>query len=60
MLAGIQHQQQAPIGERLRHALRRNFAAAELQPDSGSHRGGDQPGIGEGRERRRLRLENRG
>jgi hypothetical protein len=50
MLAGIEHQQQAPVGERLRHTLRRSFAATELQPDSGSHRGRDQPGIGEGRE----------
>jgi hypothetical protein len=30
MLAGIQHQQQAPVGEHLRHALCRSFAAAEL------------------------------
>jgi hypothetical protein len=50
MLAGIEHQQQAPAGERLRHAVCRSFAAAELQADSGSHRGRDQPGIGEGRE----------
>jgi hypothetical protein len=50
MLAGIQDKQQAPVGERLRHALRRSFGAAKLQPDSGSYRGRDQPGIGEGRE----------
>ena len=50
MLADIQHQQQAPIGERLRHTPRRNFTTAKLQPDSGSHRCRDQPGIGEGRE----------
>jgi len=50
MLAGVQHQQEALAGERLRHTLRRNFTTAKLQPDSGSHRGGDQPGIGEGRE----------
>jgi hypothetical protein len=50
MLASIEHQQQAPVGERLRHTLRRSFAAAKLQPDSGGHRGGDQAGIGKGRE----------
>jgi hypothetical protein len=41
MLAGIQHHQQAPVGKRLRHTLRRSFAASELEPDSGSHSGGD-------------------
>ena len=40
----------APLGERLRHTLRRNLAAAKLEPDSGGNRGGNQPGIGERRE----------
>jgi hypothetical protein len=30
MLAGVHDKQQAPIGERLRDALRRSFAATEL------------------------------
>ncbi len=50
MLAGVQDKQQVPVGERPRHTLRRSFAATKFQPDSGSHRGRDQPGIGEGRE----------
>ena len=50
MLAGIQHQQQAPVCQRLRHTLRRNFTTAKFQPDSGRQRCRDQLGIGEGRE----------
>jgi hypothetical protein len=50
VLAGVQHQQQWPVGERLRHALCRSLAATKLEPDSGGNRGGNQAGIGERRE----------
>jgi hypothetical protein len=33
MLAGVEHQQQPSAGERLRDALRREFAAAKIEPD---------------------------
>jgi hypothetical protein len=46
MLAGIHHQQQAPVGEYLRHALGRSLAAAKLQPHRRRHRGRHQPGVG--------------
>jgi hypothetical protein len=50
MLAGVQHQQQLPIGERLRYALRRNLTRAKLEPDRSGNRGGNERGIGERRE----------
>jgi hypothetical protein len=49
VLAGVQHQQQRPVGERLRHALCRNLAATKLKPHRCGNRGGNQAGIGERR-----------
>jgi hypothetical protein len=49
VLAGVQHQQQRPVGERLRHALCRSLTATKLQSDRCGNRGGNQAGIGERR-----------
>ena len=49
VLAGVQHQQQPPAGERLRHALRRDFAAAKIEPDRRGNGDGHEAGIGERR-----------
>jgi hypothetical protein len=46
VFARVQHQQQPPVGERLRHALRRNLAGAELEPDRSGNCGRNQAGIG--------------
>ena len=49
MLARVQHQQQAPAGERLRDALRRDCAAAKIEPDRCGNGGGHEAGIGDWR-----------
>ncbi len=52
MLAGIQHQQQPPAGEHLRHPLYRNLTAAKLKPECSRNRGRNKGGIAERRELR--------
>ncbi len=50
MLAIVHYQQRPPAGERLRDALRRRLAAAQIQSDSGRDGGGNQARIREGGE----------
>ncbi|HEV7995172.1 MAG TPA: hypothetical protein VGP52_02820 [Stellaceae bacterium] len=50
MLAGVQHQQQPSVAKSLRHAPRRNLAAAKIEPDRCGGGGRNQCGIGKRRE----------
>ena len=49
MLASVQHQHQLSAGERLRHALRRDCAAAKIEPDRRGNGDGHEAGIGDWR-----------
>jgi hypothetical protein len=49
MLAGVEHQQQPSAGERLRDALRREFAAVKIEPDRRGDGDGHEAGIGKWR-----------
>ena len=49
MLAGVQHKHQPSAGERLRHALRRDYAAAKIEPDRRGNGDGHKAGIGDWR-----------
>ena len=50
MLASIQHQEQAPLAERLSDALRRYLAGTELKPGCRGYRRGKQAGVGNRRQ----------
>ena len=49
VLASVQHQHQPSAGERLRHALRRDYAAAKIEPDRRGNGDGHEAGIGDWR-----------
>ena len=49
VLASVQHQHQLSAGERLRHALRRDCAAAKIEPDRRGNGDGHEAGIGDWR-----------
>jgi hypothetical protein len=49
VLARVQYQHQPTAGERPRHALRRDFAAAKIEPDRRGNGDGHEAGIGDWR-----------